>query len=497
MVNPQLAEYVSKELQANISRDEIRGNLLKQGWPAADVDLALAPAAASPFAPVSPASSTPAMAAPISPVSATSSLAAPHSGMNKKKWLILGGAVIVLALLIGGGAYAYFGYYLSTDRILGETKTRLASVKTFQYDGNLAVSMQQTTTDTTGLGLTPSDKPRKLDIGFSGSANTEEVDNLSSFFSLNIKGNPLNPEQEASLGIDVRNIGAMMYLKLDIPVEEKDKESFAMLQGFNNKWFSLDLDALRKQFGPETGTAEEKASFAENAAKVKEAVNRHQPIIITSRLPSDKINGVSTFHYAYAIDKNELIALMIDVDGIVTNEKTSDEVKAEIRKNVEEAQMPTGELWISKKDYLPYRMTLNGTDSTTSGTIKTDWTIALDLNLSKFNETVVVEKPADAKPVEEAIKELFGAMGADVSFSGQLTPTSVQDGNGSDILWGNTGGLGDTVFDTDKDGLSDGLEGMFGSDPNKADTDGDGYSDGDEVDKGYNPAGPGRLEEGL
>ncbi len=46
--------------------------------------------------------------------------------------------------------------------------------------------------------------------------------------------------------------------------------------------------------------------------------------------------------------------------------------------------------------------------------------------------------------------------------------------------------------DSDNDGLSDGLEAMFGTNPNNPDTDSDGYLDGDEVNNGYNPLGGGR-----
>ncbi len=49
-------------------------------------------------------------------------------------------------------------------------------------------------------------------------------------------------------------------------------------------------------------------------------------------------------------------------------------------------------------------------------------------------------------------------------------------------------------IDTDKDGLPDIVEAYYGSDPNKKDSDGDGYTDGDEVKKGYDPAGPGKLD---
>ena len=50
----------------------------------------------------------------------------------------------------------------------------------------------------------------------------------------------------------------------------------------------------------------------------------------------------------------------------------------------------------------------------------------------------------------------------------------------------------ETPPDTDGDGLSDGLEPLYGTDVNNPDTDGDGYKDGAEVNGGYNPLGGGR-----
>lgn len=48
--------------------------------------------------------------------------------------------------------------------------------------------------------------------------------------------------------------------------------------------------------------------------------------------------------------------------------------------------------------------------------------------------------------------------------------------------------------DADGDGLTDSFETYIGADKNKKDTDGDGASDGDELRRGDNPLGPGRLE---
>lgn len=54
--------------------------------------------------------------------------------------------------------------------------------------------------------------------------------------------------------------------------------------------------------------------------------------------------------------------------------------------------------------------------------------------------------------------------------------------------------------DYDADGLADGLEYRFGTDPTNADTDGDGHADGEEVYGGFNPADAGpnaRLEKSI
>ncbi len=57
-----------------------------------------------------------------------------------------------------------------------------------------------------------------------------------------------------------------------------------------------------------------------------------------------------------------------------------------------------------------------------------------------------------------------------------------------------TGGGMDPFGDLDNDFAINLLEYQFGTDPNNPDTDGDGYFDGEEIIKGYNPNGVGRLD---
>ena len=73
-----------------------------------------------------------------------------------------------------------------------------------------------------------------------------------------------------------------------------------------------------------------------------------------------------------------------------------------------------------------------------------------------------------------------------VCFRGSCVPDN-SDGGSTDSDSGTADAGTDAGPDTDGDGLPDGLESMFGSDPNNEDTDGDGLLDGDEVERGSDP----------
>jgi len=53
----------------------------------------------------------------------------------------------------------------------------------------------------------------------------------------------------------------------------------------------------------------------------------------------------------------------------------------------------------------------------------------------------------------------------------------------------------DAQKDNDFDGLNNLQEFKYNADPNDSDSDNDGYADGQEVERGYNPAGTGKLEQ--
>ena len=105
----------------------------------------------------------------------------------------------------------------------------------------------------------------------------------------------------------------------------------------------------------------------------------------------------------------------------------------------------------------------------------------VDVEFSEINTNVVIEDPetsmlptAEDQPREVA-PTLMEDQGVDERVEGGVSPTFSTSG------------------DRDGDGLTDNLEGFYGSNPDHSDTDGDGYTDGEEVKNGYSPTGDGSL----
>ncbi|MDD3487733.1 MAG: hypothetical protein PHF35_05190 [Candidatus Moranbacteria bacterium] len=98
---------------------------------------------------------------------------------------------------------------------------------------------------------------------------------------------------------------------------------------------------------------------------------------------------------------------------------------------------------------------------------------------------------ATPAPSESPTDSIF----ASPSSGSDLFPTSSPETNKSALICASLTGSA-SELDSDNDGLSDGVEAIYETDPGNPDTDGDGYKDGEEVLNGYDPlvAGSARLD---
>lgn len=184
--------------------------------------------------------------------------------------------------------------------------------------------------------------------------------------------------------------------------------------------------------------------------------------IITYELEgADVINRTMTARYAYQIDTDRLVDLLVE-EGDVPEEEAQ-----EIRDYLSENVTISGKFWVNVAEMLPVMLTLN-VNVDPEGAAYT--TVDASLFFRGFNEDVEVDIPENATPFEEE----------DIEETGELVATSLSSTF--------------SAIDADGDGLTNEEEETWGSDPFAEDTDGDGYLDETEVVNGYNPDGTGKLD---
>lgn len=592
MINQQLLDYVKQQTsQTGASREEIKKALITAGWQSADIDEAMTAEAG--------VQSTKAVG--------PSSIALPKR-INKKILIIIIAVILGLAL-IGGGVFAYFAYFQSPEKIVQKMVLKLADVKSLEYSGNLNVEVTAnpaglmgspaglTGTNTDSLVGTTSPlsakKTGKFTLDFNGSSDWHSVDNFLGLLAMNMNAE-IPQVGDFSLGTEMRSINKDFYAKLS----KAPNLMIFDLSAFENQWIKIDGKDI-------TAQQEKNKLTSAQIDQLKKTFVQDKVISIVANLPAEKIDGVNTYHYKYAVNKEGLRKYIIDVDKIVsTSTMLTGQKLADFNKEMDNLVAPEGEIWIGKSDYLPYKISSNIVINETE-TSKVSGKVGIVLSAKNFNKPVQVDVPSPVKTTEEIMAGFMGGFGAtpglnasstlinqessdnldinsarwrdtkrisdvkkiqtalemyyndngdyppqasSTSFAsgGQIagangvylravpTPPVSADGNcgfATDYTYTYIGRapaspgykieycLGESVsgipagqnfaspsgisggaypvsnLDSDKDGLTDDQEKIYGTNPLNPDTDGDGYSDGAEVKGGYNPNGPGKLSE--
>lgn len=473
MINQQLLDFIRQQLQQGRDREEIKNSLMTNGWQALDIEEAFN-SLASPNQPVVQPPSGLSNPQPFSTFSPQ-----PQKKINKALIAIFS---IIVVLAIGGGAFAYFYYFQSPERIVQRMTARLAEIKSLEYSGEIRAEVDTSNLLGGGNLLQPSQpvaaqKASNFSINFTGVSDVRDLNNPQGSFSFNINTDALT-EGQITFGVEIRNVGKIIYVKIsDVP-----NLGFFDLSAVKNQWVKIDTEALKKQFGLEKleeqlkEVQKQKELTPEQIEKLKEAVQQAKAFKITQKLASEKVEGVSTHHYKFTIDKAGVKNLVADIGQIVQNKTLTEKELADFDKSLETVKLPEGEIWIGKKDLLPYKISLSSTIKE-ADTSKISGKVSLILLFKNFNKPVHIAVPTQAKPLEEILEGLLEGLQG-FTLGGAFPSANQQNFNN----------------DTDKDGILDQLEtNYYGTDPNKADTDGDGLKDGEEIRKGFNPKGPGKL----
>jgi len=406
---------------------------------------------------------------------------------NPKKKLILILALVGAAILLtGSGVWAYFTYFPTPEKVITKSLTNLSSITSVEYESvtflegdpanfmpDLGVSANQPKSGSSKASAT---------LTLKGAYDTQQSNNSSSWFTISLLSKGLLGS-DFYFGIESRFINKVIYTNFtDVP-----NLGFIDLSKLKNQWMKIDLEEIAKKFGKgdEIKKAEESTQITpEQKQKIKAALESANIISITEKMPTEDINGEPSYHYRFIINQTGLKQLITTL-GQILNESKDDSGNQAMASAISASEdllnaakeMPAGELWIGKRDYLPRKIMFTGSLHDSSGKA-IDANYKFTFTFKNFNKPIVVEVPASSRNAEEVLQEALGPL-----MSGLL---GTKDQESSLFGYGT---------DSDSDKLPDALEAKLGTDPLKADTDGDGYDDGTEVVNNYNPKGTGKLSD--
>lgn len=350
------------------------------------------PAAQSTFGPASSATAPPAHTAEFmseQPLAPTAMAPVPPKG--KRKGLMIGLIIGVVLLVLGGGAAAaYFGYYLPNkpENILKQAlyNDLTTDAPASKLEGEFSV--KQKDSDETFAGT--------VDAVFNENGSFDMTATLDALVT--------------TLSFDVRSVdGKSLYARVGglegLPeiigsTDAVETQSLAaLLEAFNDQWFEIN-NSLLQQATDGSFKSFDFSNFSEkDAKKVADLYAANSFFVVKQTLADEKASGVDSYHYKVAIDRGKLINFLKGVkDAKIENLEIAQE-NIDLLKDVDFAKYPV-DVWIAKDTKTFSQFALSGTQDGT--------TFELRIATSYLDKKKDVEKPEDAKSILEAVGEAFG-----------------------------------------------------------------------------------------
>lgn len=313
------------------------------------------------------------------------------NSFSPKKLIPLAGGAL---LLIAGGALAFVYYPPSTQKVMAKMYGKLSSITTSEVAGKIDMEI---TLDSSSLPL--GDHQVKKDgstqvkgsFEFDMTSDISDINNPKSSGSIKLSGEGL------VLAAEMRGLGKTFYFKLT----EAPLLGFIDTGTVKDQWIRIESDLTKSKPGAIRGDNGTSDLTAEQKEAIKQAWEEAKVIKIDQKLPAETIEGVGTYHYRFSYDKQNVAKLIARVSEIMKKPVTEQQ-RLDLEKGLSQMDLKNGEIWIGKKNFLPYKLLLSLSMKSEDG--KSYGTLAFNLNFKNYNKPVQIETPFPSK----SIQELFG-----------------------------------------------------------------------------------------
>jgi len=330
--------------------------------------------------------------------------------------IIVGVAAVVLILLGAGSAYAYYSA-TAPEKITAKMMKAFSGIKSSEWTGDFKVEMTtlKNAANAGELEAIAPEAPSMVTAEFklNGGADEHDSNSLKAYFDLDgsFKGLPIG---DFSIGLAGRTLGTTTYLRLTKSPNLAMINAFFDLKKIENKWISAsmkDAKGVQSMVGIDaadvaTGSSTDRQLTKEQEERIRQEVQNRRFLKLTKKLGTETIEGVSTQHFQYELDKAETVLFVKNVYEIVEEKAMPAQDVADLERDLSEIVSFFGEACIGKSDSLLYRLTVN-VDFRNEAE-KSSGKVTATLNFKNYNKPLTIEVPAGAQSIESLMSEVMG-----------------------------------------------------------------------------------------
>jgi hypothetical protein len=282
-------------------------------------------------------------------------------------------AILSVSLLL-----AFFYYYLSPERVMARAIRKMTMVKSFDYQGDLALNFNGDFSKVSPL------LPNSyfLKASLSGNADLRDEMVIKTFTDFLVTAQNLFP-----INFEVKSIGNTLFLN----VKSIPDFGFNETGLFLNQWLEIKTEKFINQ---EDGVVSYEKLFG-TMGKVQ-FLKELEPV------EREKIIGPDAFHYKYEIDKESFLNFLERVISETYGQMDEGEQKT-FAKIKDKVNFGKGEIWIDKGNgtfrRITFSLSLTG-DSQTNQKVDVNG----DINLKNIGHGGEVLEPANTKSIEEVLQ---------------------------------------------------------------------------------------------
>ncbi|MEN9582922.1 MAG: hypothetical protein RL641_876 [Candidatus Parcubacteria bacterium] len=450
MVTKELIDYIRSEMSRGVPKDRIRDMLLKSEWDSKDIDEAEEVIADSPAVATKPAMTTvvtPVMpttpviepisepilkpiSEPISvpeikklevvsgtihPVTSAKLLATLNAFQTKpaekprrsKSFLrkLLIPMIIFLTLISGGAVYGFYtGYLVPLSIIGGGVFQSVQEAKSATFDTTVTIDASAVKQETSSLNMLPGYSPN-MSLTASGVYDISSSSNPTFSATVSLKAGTF------SMSADTKLVSNIFYIKAtDFPLVP-----FFDITTSKDTWLSLSTEGGEEQknifpltTSPITNPLSLEGLTDEQKAHIATMLESAHVINVTKREKPEEIDGVPAYHVSFDLNLSNITQFFLDLELYVrsisnNNPALSAFSTASFSESLNNIKSFAGEVWIGRKDYLPYKVVINmasqeGKDS--NSIVKMNITSLF----KNWNAPVTIEAPKDSIPLMSFIE---------------------------------------------------------------------------------------------